>query len=658
MKSCNLARFRPTILSSAIIFAFLLVLAQTAIAAPVGDAVADIGITKSGEELAPRNSNITYTIVVSNGGPDTASNVTITDPIPANTVFVSANVIQGSGSVSFDGTQVTATFASIDLFESGAISVVVKVNTDVQRGTVITNTATVTSASTDPESSNDTSTAQTTVIGPFAGDLVISEFRTRGPGSIIVKRPNGQDDPSSLDEYVEVYNNSGTDIFVNTAGQGYAIVASDGQTRCTIPNGTVLPNKSHFLCANSLGYSLSGYPAGNNTGATPDATFTTDIPDNVGIAIFISDDGEYSLDDRLDAVGSANETNPLYKEGTGYPAVNITPGPDSAFYRDNCGRQGVVTDVRPCTITTGVIDTDDNAHDFIYVSTDGSNAGAGGRLGAPGPENRTSPIERNAQYNVSFLDPCVGANSAPNFVRDTTSDPSQNSTLGTIDIRRTITNNGSGPATRLRFRVTQQTTRPVPLGTADIRLRSSSDTEVTVDRAPCGSGTSDITVYGTTLEQPPFQTLGGGYNSTVSAISPLIENRPKGSKTISGALELGTPLNPGESIDLRFLYGVQQQGKYRLTLNIEVVEDTGAETTPNGSIIKRQKMTALNQTNLTNSHSSISPPAQPSATPFHRSVYVNLPPVLHTQPVKKNLKKKRTSRKKPSGTFINGTKDN
>src|SRR3954447_1823018 len=159
-----------------------------------------------------------------------------------------------------------------------------------------------------------------------AGQLVISEFRVRGP--------NGAND-----EFIEIANVSGSDHTVAAlSGTGYGIAASNGVTRCSIPNGTVIPNKGHYLCVNSVGYSLASYPAGNGTTATGDATYTTDIPDNAGIAIFnTSVAANFVLANRLDAVGSTSEANTLYKEGTGYPA--LTPfSIDYSFYRDNCGK--------------------------------------------------------------------------------------------------------------------------------------------------------------------------------------------------------------------------------------------------------------------------------------------------------------------------------
>src|ERR1041385_4406462 len=143
-----------------------------------------------------------------------------------------------------------------------------------------------------------------------AAQLIISEFRVRGP--------NGNND-----EFIEIYNNSGADHTVAGGGTGYAVAASDGVARCVIPNGTVIPNRGHYLCVNSVGYSLASYPAGNGTTATGDATYTADIPDNAGIALFNNNSGggAYSLANRLDAVGSTSEANTLYKEGTGYPAL-------------------------------------------------------------------------------------------------------------------------------------------------------------------------------------------------------------------------------------------------------------------------------------------------------------------------------------------------
>ena len=359
--------------------------------------------------------------------------------------------------------------------------------------------------------------------------LKISEFRVRGPSG-------------ANDEYIEVLNDSPVPTTVASidGSSGFAIAASNGVARCVIPNDTVIGPYKHYLCVNSVAYSLSGY-------ATGDGTFTTDIPDNAGIALFrTSLPGSFNLANRLDAVGSTSEANTVYKEGTGYPA--LTPfSIDYAFHRDACGKQGNIPNIGACPYAGFVRDSGNNATDFVFVDTNGTSAGAGQRLGAPGPENLAAPGRYGLPVTPALLDGCVRNNVAPNQVRDFTSDPANNSTFGTLDVRRTITNNTSSTITRLRYRVAEISTFPAPSGVSDLRPRSAPTTVVTVDRPPCGSGTSNVTVVGTTLEQPPSQPNGGGFNTTLS-------------------VPLGAGLAPGASIDVRFLFGIQQTGLIKMLL--------------------------------------------------------------------------------------------
>ena len=440
-------------------------------------------------------------------------------------------------------------------------------------------------------------------VTPQAGTLLISEFRLRGP--------NGAND-----EFIEIYNNSGAPHTVAAlSGTGYGVAASDGVLRCTIPNGTVIPTNGHFLCTNSVGYSYSNYPAGNGTTATGDATYATDIADNAGIALFNNNTGggSFSLANRFDAVGSSTEADTTYKEGTGYPALT----PFSIEYSFTRLAAGLTVTNPPFggSPSSGLVqDTDNNAADFIFVDTNGTSAGAGQRLGAPGPKNLSSPIFNGVSTPHVALDTCSTFGTAPNKVRDLTSVPAQNSTFGTIDIRRTFTNNTGAPLTRLRIRLQNIATFPAASGIADLRPRTSSDVVVTVDRPPCGAGTSNITVFGTDLEQDNTapstgQPNGGGFNSTMSPPS----------------ITLGTPLANGASIDLHFLFGIQQTGSYKiaaiaeglptagdlwiLTGNTEDASDFEGSATPpviaqQGPLTRQQASAAINSTIATVSDSN------------------------------------------------------
>jgi subtilisin-like proprotein convertase family protein len=432
------------------------------------------------------------------------------------------------------------------------------------------------------------------------GTLIISEFRLRGP--------NGAND-----EFIEIYNNAATAHTVASAsGTGYGIAASDGITRCTIPNGTILPVRGYFLCVNSVGYSLASYPAGSGATATGDASYTTDIPDNAGIALFNNNTGgaSYSLANRFDAVGSTSEANANFKEGTGYPAIaafsinasftrRVPGGCTGSGGGGTCSSLALIQTI-PGPTSSQIQDTDNNAADFIFVDTNGTSAGAGQRLGAPGPANLSSPISRDGfALADSKLDSCERADEAPNQVRDFTSDPANNSTFGTLDIRRTFTNATGAPITRLRFRVLDITTFPSISGVADLRPRTSTSVVVTVDRAPCGSGASNIAVLGTTLEQPPSQPNGSGFNGSLSV----------------NAISAGSPLAAGASVDVRFLLGIQQTGAGRFCV--------AAETLPASST---QVMCAVGPTDSTatfTNSSAITINDASAATPYPSNIVVS-----------------------------------
>ncbi|HYE16438.1 MAG TPA: lamin tail domain-containing protein [Pyrinomonadaceae bacterium] len=232
--------------------------------------------------------------------------------------------------------------------------------------------------------------------------LIISEFRLRGPGG-------------TEDEFVEIYNNSDSDVTVSSfdGSGGFGLAASDGTVRFTIPDTTTIPAREHYLGVNSDGYTLSAYPAGLLTTAEGDREYTADIGDNAGIALFYtSNPTNFSADVRMDAVGSSAELNSLYKEGTGYPALSTNQtlynSPhNTSLYRSLCSFvQGT-----GCTTPGVPKDSGDNESDFLLVDTDPAGPYctptanfACERLGAPGPENSSSPIQRNSTVSLLPLD--------------------------------------------------------------------------------------------------------------------------------------------------------------------------------------------------------------------------------------------------------------
>ncbi|HEY0101534.1 MAG TPA: hypothetical protein VGB76_21590, partial [Pyrinomonadaceae bacterium] len=210
-------------------------------------------------------------------------------------------------------------------------------------------------------------------------------------------------------------------------------------------------------------------------------------------------------------------------------------------------------------------DTDDNANDFMLVSTGGEAFGATASvLGAPGPESSTSPAQRNAQIKASLVDPQVSSSGVPNRAR--LGVPVTNGQYGTFVIRRKFTNKTGASITRLRFRIVDITTYPRSNNaTADLRLINSPDMEITL--TPVNGEAATVTVKGTSLEQSSAQPQGGGINSTMMVALP------------------GGALAPNNSINVQFVMGVEQNGSFRFIVNVEAA--TAAAPPPAGAAGKR-----------------------------------------------------------------------
>jgi uncharacterized repeat protein (TIGR01451 family) len=156
-------------------------------AAAQGPASADLAVTKvdSPDPVGP-GQNITYTIAVTNNGPDTASNVTLTDALPANTTFVSASQQSGPAftlttPAAGAGGTFTATSATMAAGASAVFTLVVQVDPGTPPATTISNTASVSTTSTDVNGANDDSTALTTV-SPLA-DVAVQKDDDADPVS-------------------------------------------------------------------------------------------------------------------------------------------------------------------------------------------------------------------------------------------------------------------------------------------------------------------------------------------------------------------------------------------------------------------------------------------------------------------------------------------
>lgn len=121
--------------------------------------LADLVIDKTdSQDPATINGSLGYMLDVTNNGPDTASNVVVTDTLPGTVTFQSASTSQGACSES--GGTVTCNVG--DIANGDSVEINILVTAPPTPGT-ITNTASVTSDSDDPNAANNTDSEDTDI---------------------------------------------------------------------------------------------------------------------------------------------------------------------------------------------------------------------------------------------------------------------------------------------------------------------------------------------------------------------------------------------------------------------------------------------------------------------------------------------------------------
>lgn len=144
----------------------------------------DMAVTASGPSSVTAGTNATYTITITNNGPNAAQSVVLSDTLPAGSTFVSMTRTSGSDSFTFGNSGSTATATATGNIASGSsdtFSLMVFAPANLGNGAPFNDTASVSASNPDSNTANNSATVAGTVVNTSPNaDLSVS---VSGPSS-------------------------------------------------------------------------------------------------------------------------------------------------------------------------------------------------------------------------------------------------------------------------------------------------------------------------------------------------------------------------------------------------------------------------------------------------------------------------------------------
>jgi uncharacterized repeat protein (TIGR01451 family) len=220
----------------------------------------DLAVTKTGPASTAANTDIAYTITVTNFGPDDTGATNLNDVVPAGTTFVSFVPNAGCTTPAVGGTgAVDCTIASLANGASTSFTLTVHVPTGTAPGTFITNVATI-SNPTDPNDENNSAAATTHVTGGTSADLFVTKSAPANVGigqnfSYTIVVGNGGLDPAASASMNDPLPAGLTFVSLSSpAGWSCTTpsVGANGTVNCTVSSSTADPtpeNNSSFAAS-------------------------------------------------------------------------------------------------------------------------------------------------------------------------------------------------------------------------------------------------------------------------------------------------------------------------------------------------------------------------------------------------------------------------
>ncbi len=459
----------------------------------------DVGVVKLGTAAVTAGDNITYTITVTNSGPDAALAVNLNDPLPAETFFVSLTQNNGPPAICTNpGAGLNGSVSCDWVVLANAASAQFTLVVEAGNTTSASNTATVSTESADTNPNNNTSTVVTAVT-PSA-DVAVTKI---GPGTIsaganitydVTVTNNGPSDAAnvSLTDTLP----AGTTFVSATQDSGPAFSCSGTSTiTCTIDplpagetatftfvfhvspsvaNGTIIDNTANVA-------STTGDPDGDNNSSTSSATVAVEAD------VAVVKNGPTSIEAGTDITYSVTVTNNGPSDATTVTLTDAVPANTTVVSATqdsgplfNCAPLPPAGGTGTITCTIGTLTAASTAvFTFVMHVSPAATEGSSIVNTADVTTATTDPVSNNTSTTTAIV-----ASPADLVITKTgPADAGQDT-----DITYTVTVTNNGPADSLNVELTD----PVPANTTFVSINQTSGPTFSCATPPVG-GTGTIT---------------------------------------------------------------------------------------------------------------------------------------------------------------------
>lgn len=521
----------------------------------------DVSVVKS-DSVDPVNagSQLTYTLIVANAGPSTATGVTLTDTLPAGVSFSSGSSTQGT--VSEAGGTVTANVGTLAAGASETVTLIVDV-AGTTSGT-ITNAATVVSNEDDSDNANN-ATSEPTTVTPVI-DLAVSKsdspdaVNAGGVLTYTVLVTNNGPSPATNVVLTDVLP---TEVSFDSASTSQGAVSETGGT-VTATVGTLASGASATL---SIVTTVSGSALGtitNSVSATAAETETDNANNSDSEQTTVTPIIDLSLSktddvDPVDAGGSLVYTLTVSNAGPSTAtSVNVTDVlPTDVSFTTAASSQGAVSESNgTVTANVGTLASGASATVTITVAASGSATGTFTNNASVAGNEAEVTTANNSVSEETVVRPVVD-------VRISKSD-SADPVMAGSSFAYTLTVTNDGPSTATNVMVTDILPAGVSLSSSSASQGSVSESggTVTASLGTLNSGASATITLNVDVADSATGTLTNSVSLTSTETDTnLVNNSDTELTAVTPVVDL--VLSKSDSID-----PVNAGGAIAYTLNV------------------------------------------------------------------------------------------